>query len=825
MEKLTIPIKGMHCASCAKIIENTLKGTEGVELCEVNFGTEKAKLEYDPSKVSLKELSGKIEPYGYSLLEVGGNKLDVKLQTSNIVPKTHVMPDGTVMDHSEHLGINQSKEEKLAELQKQKRKVQFVLPLTIIIFVLMIWDILAKSIQGFPQFILPMEVYSPIVFIIASIVLFWVGKPFIDGFLRFLKYRVANMDTLVGLGTLTAYIYSSVILLFPQVRDILKLGEETYFDVTIVVIGFITLGKYLEASSKLKTGEAIEKLINLQSKTALLAINELTDSRINELKKKNYILDGGEVEIRIEDISSGDVIIVKPGGKIPVDGVIIEGNSSVDESMITGESLPVDKVMNDTVIGGTINKQGTFKFKATKVGSETLLSQIIKMVEDAQGSRAPVQRLADKISEVFVPVVLVIAIISLVAWIIIGSQYMPFNQAFSYGLVAFVGVLVIACPCALGLATPTAIIVGTGKAAENGILIKDAESLEKLHNVSVIVTDKTGTITKGEPEVTDIRRQTSDNRYQDSDILQLLASLEKNSEHPLALAVIKKAHEENVELLKVNDFEIMEGKGLKGRVQLSDNSPVKSASALRDRYQIFYAGNSKLMEDLNIDLDRTQIDSLTGEGKTPVFLSTDKELLAIIGIADTLKDNAEDTVNELHKLGIKVVMLTGDNEKTAKYIADQVGIDEVYAEVLPQDKARIIKEIQAERRRDSRIAPSVVAMLGDGVNDAPALAQADIGIAMGTGTDAAIESAQITLLKGDISKVLKAIKLSKFTMNAIRQNLFWAFVYNIVGIPLASGLLYPILGLLLNPIFAGLAMAFSSVSVVGNSLRLRYKRI
>jgi Cu+-exporting ATPase len=789
MEQLTIPIKGMHCASCALTIEKSIKKVKGVENCEVNFGTEKAKIKFDPNQTNVREMSDKIKKFGYELV------------TSSQLPVTSSHPSqrhedhhsGNSHDHTEHLGLNQTKEEKLKELEEQKEKVNFIMPITVVVFLLMMWEIAANSFEWIPKFFIPHELFNIISFILATIALFWIGKPFLEGVVKFFKYGVANMDTLVGIGTLTAYIYSSLVILIPPFKELINASAYTYFDVTIVVIGFIFFGKYLEARSKLKTGEAIEKLINLQAKTALVERN------------------GKEMEIAIEDVVLNDIVIVKPGGKIPVDGVIIEGKSSVDESMITGESIPVDKVVNDTVIGGTINKQGTFKFSADKIGSETLLSHIIKMVEEAQGSRAPIQRLADKVSGIFVPIVLFIAFATLFAWLIVGGQYLGFGEAASLGLVSFVGILVIACPCALGLATPTAIIVGTGKGAENGILIKDAESLEKLHQVTTIVTDKTGTITNGKPEVTDIKISPNfEDDLDEDDILQILASLEKNSEHPLAMAVVEMAAKKEIDLLKVNDFEIIEGKGIKGSITNHQLSIINEK-------ETFYAGNVKLVEDLGIDFDRAQLDELTSQGKTPVILTTKAQVLAIVGIADTLKENAKDTVEKLHKLGIQVVMLTGDNEKTAQYIANQVGIDTVIAEVLPNEKSAKVKELQNQGR--------IVAMVGDGVNDAPALAEADVGIAMGTGTDVAIESASITLLKGDFSKVLRAIKLSKFTMRAIKQNLFWAFVYNIVGIPIAAGGLYPIFGILLNPVFAGLAMAFSSVSVVGNSLRLKLIRL
>jgi len=507
---------------------------------------------------------------------------------------------------------------------------------------------------------------------------------------------------------------------------------------------------------------------------------------------------GEKIELPLEQVQVNELIHIKPGSKIPLDGIIIEGNSSIDESMITGEPIPVDKKVSDYVIGATINKQGYLIVKATKVGKDTVLSQIVSMVENAQGSKAPIQNLADKISAIFVPTVLVIAILTLITWVIVGLTIMPFNQALSIGLLGFVGTLVIACPCALGLATPTAIIVGTGKGAENGILVKNAESLEKLSQVNTVVLDKTGTITKGKPEVTDVISLTELN---ENEILKIIASLEEHSEHPLAHAVVEKAKNEKMSLEKVQEFKIIEGKGLSGEV-----SGIK-----------YYAGNKSLLEDLRIHSESDQANKLSEQGKTVIYLANENKILAIIGISDTIKDKSKETISELHKLGIKVVLLTGDNNLAAKFIADQVGIDEVKAEVLPIQKADKIKELQLNNK--------IVAMVGDGINDAPALAQADIGIAMSTGTDIAIESAQITLLKGDISKLLKSIRLAKFTMSAIKQNLFWAFVYNIIGIPVAAGLLYPIYGITLNPVFAGIAMGLSSVSVVSNSLRLKFKNL
>ena len=705
MEKITVPIKGMHCASCALVIEKTLSKAEGVKEVKVNYGTEKASIEYDKEKVSLTKMSDSIKPFGYEFIESEPRRESPAKSRSNLASPALQKTDP-------------AKQQKLLELEDQKSKVQFALPIAIMVFVLMMWEIAAKNISWVPNFFIPHELYSIILLVISTVVLFWIGRPFLAGIGKFIRYRVANMDTLVGIGTLTAYLYSSFILLFPQLRIALRFPESNYFDVAIIVIGFVSFGKYLEARSKLKTGEAIEKLINLQAKTALVE------------------REGLEIEIPIEQVLINDIVIVKPGGKIPVDGEIIDGRSSIDESMVTGESIPADKEKGDKVIGGTINKQGRFKFVATKIGSDTLLANIIKMVEEAQGSRAPIQRVADRVSGIFVPVVLGIAAATLIVWLAVGSQFMPFSYALTYGLLNFVGVLVIACPCALGLATPTAIIVGVGKGAQNGILIKNAESLEKLHKINTIVVDKTGTITKGKPEVTDIIL-TDPSGGGSNHVLSLIASLEKNSEHPLAVAVVERANEEKAEFLKVDDFEIIEGKGLKGTINGS----------------VYHAGNLRLMNELNISYDAELINNLSKQGKTPVLFANNKEVIATIAIADTIKDSSIEAVKQLHKLGIKVVMLTGDNINTAKFIAEQVKIDRVFAEVLPQDKANKIKELQSQG--------FVVAMAGDGINDAPALAQSDVGIAMGTGTDVAIESADIILLAGDISKIPKAVKLSK----------------------------------------------------------------
>ncbi len=739
-------IKGMHCASCAGIIEQTFKKMEGVESALVNYGTEKVKVIFDESKTSARELSKKIEPLGYSLM------LEVEGKEKN----------------------------KNNELRLMRNQVISAIPLAIFAAFVLGWDILAQYNVIPKMGYTGKEFFHHLLPLMATYTLFVVGKPYLMGFYRFLRYGKANMDTLIGIGTTVAFLYSFVVTAFEAVLRPFINVDYQYYDVTIVVITFIALGKYLEVRSKIKTGDAIEKLLNLQAKTALV------------------LREGKEVEISVNDVRPGDLIIVKPGAKIPVDGIVTDGASFVDESMVTGEPMPVQKKIGAGVVSGTINQSGAFTFKATKVGSETLLAQIIKMVEKAQGSKAPIQALVDKISSVFVPIVLVIAVVTLGLWLLIGTQYLGFSQALSFGLVSFVGILVIACPCALGLATPTAIIVGVGKGAREGILVKDAATLEKLHKVDTVVVDKTGTITKGKPTLVDIQNLAN---LKDDELVSILASLEKKSEHPIAHAIVNYGQEKNIPISEVTNFESLQGQGLKGKVNGTE----------------YFVGNVKLINDLKVSFDPVRLNEFTSQGKTPVILATGEKVLGFVMVADEIKAESVEAVKNLHALGIKVVMLTGDEEKTAKHIASLVGIDEVVAQVLPEDKLKKIQTLQSQGR--------VVAMAGDGVNDAPALAQADVGIAMGTGTDVAIESAGITLLGGDISKLVKAIKLSKLTMRGIKQNLFWAFVYNVVGIPLATGVFYPLFGWLLSPVFAGFAMALSSVSVVSNSLRIKTKKL
>lgn len=773
-QKLHLPVIGMHCASCAYVIEDTLKKVPGVISCTVRLGNEKADLEINPKKVTVETLNETIKPLGYQLATTQSIN-----QGTEHVHSTEGTPNAS-NDHSEHLGLQQSKAEKQKQLLHERRKVQWSLPIALLVFAWMLWEIAANTFN-WPQLMIAEDIVTTFLLIIATVIVFNVGNEFLREIPVFIKHRVANMYTLVAIGILTAYLYSAFLVLFPTWREALGLPMAMYFDVAIVVTGFVYLGKYMETRSKLQTGEAIEKLLNLQVKTALVRHGTR------------------EHEMPISEVQLNFEVIVKPGATIPVDGVIIEGASAVDESMITGEPIPVDKKVGDEVIGGTINKQGHLVIKTTKIGKYTVLAQIIQMVEHAQGSKAPIQKLADQISRVFVPTVLVIALVVLVVWLLLGLGVLPFNEALTIALQSFTGVLVIACPCALGLATPTGIVVAMGKGAAHGILIKDAESLEKLHKVTAVVTDKTGTITEGKPTVTDIKILNTE--WNESDVLQLTASLEKFSEHPLATAILERAEQDKIMLLPVTDFNTITGKGLYGTI----------------KKQRYFVGNQTLLKEYNLTVDPKHVTALTEAGKTPVFLTTKQTVLAVIGIADVVKEGIAETVAHLARKSIKVIMLTGDNEQTAQHIAKQVGIDTVHAEVLPGDKASIIKELQSKGEK--------VAMIGDGINDAPALAQADVGIAMSTGTDIAISSAQVTLLKGDFRKMVQAIELSKSTMSTIKQNLFWAFSYNIIGIPLAAGLFYPIWGILLNPAFAGLAMAFSSVAVVTNSLRLKFARL
>ena len=737
MARESFPVIGMHCASCAKLIEKKLSNTPGVIAASVNYGSEEATVEYDNTAVDLGKLADAVSETGYKAL---------------ILPK------------EEKISTDELKEQaKIAEIRSLKQKV-----VTSIIFST------AVFLGSFPNWFpfIPVALSDPwLLLILSSIVQFYLAT--FSG----LRNRTASMDTLIALGTSAAWGYSVLGVLLPKVFERLGIPPTMYFDTSAVIISLILLGRYLEARAKMHTSDAIKNLLKLQAKTARVVRN------------------GEEMDVPIEEVSKGDIIRVRPGEKIPVDGVITQGVSSIDESMVTGEPIPVDKTMGDIVIGATINKTGTFLFEATNVGEDTMLSHIVKMVAQAQSSKAPVQKLADLVSSYFVPIVLMIAVVTFVIWYIFGA----FGLAFS----SMIAVLVIACPCALGLATPTAIMVGTGKGAEHGILIKDAQSLETANKIKTVVFDKTGTLTQGVPKVTDVLAAVKD-KFSEYDVLSVAASLEKGSEHALAEAVTKKGVEEEVEFKSVAGFQAIPGKGIEGKIEEKE----------------YFLGNRALMDAKGVSIENidTEVKTLEEEGKTVVFLADKNEIIGIMAIADVLKDSAGKTVELLRKRNIDVWMVTGDNERTAKAIAKSLGVNNVLASVLPEKKAQKINELKQERN-------SLVAFVGDGINDAPALAASDVGIAMGTGTDVAIESAGITLLSKDLTSVVSAINLSKKTFSVIKQNLVWAFGYNVVLIPVAMGILYPFFKILIDPAWAAFAMAASSISVVGNSLRLKAVRI
>ncbi|HEU4456779.1 MAG TPA: copper-translocating P-type ATPase [Longimicrobium sp.] len=617
---------------------------------------------------------------------------------------------------------------------------------------------------------------------LATPVVLWAGAQFYRGAWAAFRHRAADMNTLIAVGTGTAYLYSLAAVLFPGFfmtgahagMDGMEGRPPVYFEAASVIIALILLGRMLEARAKGRTGDAIRRLMGLQPKTA------------------RVLRDGVEADVAVEEVVPGDVIVVRPGEKIPVDGEVVEGASAVDEAMLTGESIPVEKAAGDAVFGATLNRTGSFRFRATRVGKDTALQQIVRMVQDAQGSRAPIARTADVVSGIFTPVVIAIAIATFVVWFVAAPEEARFNMA----LVNFVSVLIIACPCALGLATPTAIMVGTGKGAENGVLIKGGESLETAHRLQTVVLDKTGTITRGEPALTDIVVE----GVAEDELLRLVASAERGSEHPLGEAIVRAARARNLPLADATGFRALAGHGIEATVD----------------GRAILLGNEKLMRDRGMDVDgwTARAEALADGGKTPMYAAVDGKLAGLIAVADTIKPESREAVRELRRMGLEVVMITGDNRRTAEAVAREAGIDRVLAEVLPEGKAREVKRIQEQERRR-------VAMVGDGINDAPALAQADVGIAIGTGTDVAIEASDVTLIRGDLRGVVTAIRLSRATIRTVKQNLFWAFVYNVIGIPLAAGALYPFTGWLLSPVIASAAMSLSSVSVVTNSLRLR----
>ncbi len=762
-QKTVLKIFGMHCASCAFNIESILKKEAGIKSANINFASEKLYLEFDETEINIAGIKKIIRNSGYKAAEETVEK-----------------------------EVREDKEkEKTREAQKLKKHFFFAL-----IFGLPVIYMAMGEMLGLPM---PkvFENYGTVIqFVLATSVIISCFNIWISGFKRLLRLS-PDMDSLIFIGTAAAYFYSltASVLIFLDA----EIEAHFYYESAAMILVFISLGKYLDAITKRKTGEAIKKLIGLQPKEATVIKNDK------------------EMKIPVSSVKVGDIVLVRPGEKIPVDGIVIDGYSGVDEKAVTGESIPVEKKKGDEIIGATINKTGVLKFRAVRVGEKTLLFQIIKIVEEATGSKAPIQFLADKASFYFVPFVIVAAVFAFVAWLLSG-------QSFSFALIIFVTVLIIACPCALGLATPTAVMMGTGLAAKNGILIKNSRALEMARKVSMVIFDKTGTLTKGEPVATDILsvadfpnfpscrpeggfqfpKKIQTPNANELKILQIAASVEKNSEHPLAQAIVNEANKKQINFLDVKNFQAVPGQGV-----LAD----------LENKKIFF-GTRKLMANNQINLTAVEekaIIILEKQGKTAIILAQDKAVIGIIAVADTLKDYSKEAVETLHKMGKKVAIITGDNERVGRAIARQVGIDRVLSDVLPQEKSAEIKKLQDEG--------NVVAMVGDGINDAPALAQADLGIALGSGADVAMEAGEIVLIKDDLRDVVMAIDLSEYVFNKIKQNLFWAFFYNIIGIPLAAGILYPFTGWLLNPVIASAAMAFSSVSVISNALLMKRHKV
>jgi P-type Cu+ transporter len=751
--KLDIAVSGMTCAACVAAVENTLRGIYGVIDAVVNLATEKASVEYIPTITGFEDFKYAIGDAGYAAHLATREFLDT--------------------------------EKNLRKKEYSSLKRDFIMSL---IFTL---PVIAGS-----MFSLPLLSSWVLLFALATPVQFWVGLRFHRAAFSAIRHGAVNMNTLISVGTNSAYFYSAAATIAPQFFFGGGTAPHVYFDTSATIITLILLGRLLEAGAKGKTSEAIKKLMGLQPATAFVLRGEV------------------EREVAAEEVMPGDIVIVRPGGRLPVDGEITEGSSSIDESMLTGESLPVEKEPGDMVFSGTVNTVGSFRFRAVRVGKETSLARIIKLVEDAQGSKAPIQRLADIAASVFVPVVIAIAAVTFALWLTFGP-----DNSFTLAMMNFIAVLIIACPCALGLATPTAIMVGTGKGAQMGILIRDAAALELCHRINTIILDKTGTITKGEPEVTDIirvgtekREVKSENNRADIDehdfnLLRLAASAEKLSEHPLARAVVKKAFAAGITPAEPSSFFITAGGGVKASI----------TEAGVERGVIM--GNARMMLENSLDISQAKdiSDSISSSGKTPVYMAVDGKLAAVFAIADGIKEDSARAIRELQGMGIKVIMLTGDHRNTAEAIAGRVGIKRYFAEVLPDSKTGIVKEVMAEG--------GTTAMVGDGLNDAPALASADIGIAIGTGTDIAIEASDITLVKGSLMSLVDVVLLSRVTISTIKQNLFWAFIYNIIGIPVAAGVLYIFGGPLLNPMIASAAMSLSSVSVVANSLRLKNRKM
>lgn len=812
MKQASYPIQGMTCASCALTVEKAVGKLAGMEEVSVNLATEKLSVSYDEKLLGLEDIRQAVEKAGYQLVDnlvtesydisgmtcascaltvekalgklEGVEEVSVNLATekATIRYSRHRQNPASLERAVEQAGYQLIRPEKVegaadkGPSTEEKLRHRFVWSAAFTFPLLYIAMGPMLPWGGLP---LPALLHQPLVYAISQVILLipilYIGRSFFQKGFKTLLQGHPNMDSLIAVGTGAALVQGLLMIVFLQMgKEVAMHGHhpELYFESAAVILTLITLGKYFEARAKGQTSEAIKKLMDLAPKTAQVLRN------------------GQEMQVPIEEVVVGDQVIVRPGQQIPVDGQVLEGQTRVDESMLTGESLPVKKALGNNVFGGTLNQQGAITMQATKVGRDTILAQIIRLVEEAQGSKAPIAKLADQVSAIFVPVVMGLALLSGLAWYFLGQE------SWIFSLSIIIAVLVIACPCALGLATPTAIMVGTGKGAENGLLFKSGQAIETLQGVNTIVFDKTGTITEGKPQVTDIHLLSTKNREQ---VLQLAASSEQFSEHPLAQALLQAAQTEKIELLPATDFQALSGRGLS--VIIAE--------------QTIYLGNERLMREQGIDVSkgRAVAEAFAQQAKTPVFLASQQEVLAVIAIADKVKETSRQAIQALQAMGLEVVMLTGDNEKTAQAIAKEVGIEQVVSQVLPDDKANQVKFLQEQGK--------TVAMVGDGINDAPALAQAHVGLAIGSGTDIAIESADIVLMHSDILDVFKAVKLSQATMRTIKQNLFWAFAYNVIGIPIAMGLLHVFGGPLLNPMFAGAAMALSSVSVVLNALRLK----
>jgi len=802
MKKEIYPIIGMHCASCKKLIEKKVGKVDGVETVNVNYATEKMTVTYDPLKTTIQLIADAVASAGSYKIVTNTHGQVVLAAPREVKKIEHALNEKnhdnnmmntsnkyTVTRHDHHQAL------KKEEYQKLKKTVFWVGLGTLPFLVKMVWMVLEMKMMipgmemvfgelELPSFNISLSLLHISEFLLATPILFIGGKQFFTSAFSGLKSQTANMDTLVAMGTFTAWLYSTIVTFWPSLFTTVTGKADVFYEAAVFIVFFILLGRLLEARAKGQANEAIKALLKLQAKEA------------------RVIRNGEEMLIPIEEVVIGDRIRVKPGEKIPVDGIIVDGSSTVDESMVTGESLPVEKLKGNPVIGATINKQGSFIFEAQKIGSETLLAQIITMVEEAQGSEAPIQKLADQVSAVFVPVVIGLAVMVFLFWLVIAPQLdlLPASESLQFAVYIATSILIIACPCAMGLATPTAVMVGTGRAAAHGILIKNAEALEIAHKLTTIVFDKTGTLTKGKPEVVAFEYHPNGNEK----MLDYLYSIEDQSEHPLSEAIVtylKKEHASKP--AKVIDFKALEGKGVEGTI--NDEK--------------VFIGNKRLMKEIGVVLPSwltERMDELESQGVTAVIAAVNQTPRALFGIADQPKEEASEIIAALKMMGIETVMITGDNTKTAEAIAKRIGIDTVMAEVLPHEKAENITRLQEGNGKRK-----IVGMVGDGINDAVALATADVGIAMGTGTDVAIEAGDMVLVKGTLDKVLAAIKLSRETLAIIKQNLFWAFGYNVVAIPVAAGLLYPVFGLLLSPVIASAAMAFSSVSVVANSLRLK----